>query len=118
MIEHFEQSGLFLTDEEHSFRLNDYYDCSFLIKLSNQLIGTIKYRELEGKVEIMQFQLHPSFQGKGLGAKIIEQVIDSSINECIELSVLKASPALKLYKRLGFAITDEDDREYFMQITV
>jgi len=115
MIEHFEKSGLFLSDEEHEFRLNDAYDCSYLIKYVNESIGTLKYRANDEKVEIMQIQIHPVFQGKGFGRRILEQVIENSKPKLVELTVLKENPALKLYERLGFYITGEDQFEYFMQ---
>jgi ribosomal protein S18 acetylase RimI-like enzyme len=115
MVEHLERSGHFLSDKEHEFRLNDAYECSTLIRYENELIGTLKYREYEDKVEIMQIQIHPLFQGKGLGRKVIEQVIADSNSKFIELTVLKENPALNLYERLGFYITGEDQYEYFMQ---
>lgn len=115
MVEHLERSGLFLSEQEHELRLNDAYECSTLIMYENQLMGTLKYREHEDRVDIMQIQIHPSFQGKGLGRKIIEQVIADSQPKFIALTVLKSNPALNLYQRLGFYITGEDEHEYFMQ---
>jgi ribosomal protein S18 acetylase RimI-like enzyme len=115
MVEHFEKSGLFLSDEEHEFRLNDFYECSYLVLYSNELIGALKYCEHIDRVEIMQIQIQPSFQGKGFGRKIIEQIMADAKNKFVELSVLKENPALNLYKRLGFYITGEDQYEYFMQ---
>lgn len=115
LVEHLEKSGQFLSDKEHDIRLNDAYDCSFLIVSSKELIGTLKYREHENRVEIMQIQIHPVFQGKGFGRRVLDQVIENSKPKFVELTVLKENPALKLYERLGFHITGEDQYEYFMQ---
>lgn len=115
MVEHLEKSGQFLSDAQHEFRLNDAYDCSHLIMYSGELLGTLKYRENDQAVEIMQLQIHPLFQGQGFGRKILEQVIADSKPKYITLTVLKENPALLLYKRLGFEITGEDLYEYFMQ---
>ncbi len=115
MVEHLEKSGQFLSDEEHESRLNDAYECSYLLTHLNDLIGMIKYRKYEDTVEIIQIQIHPLFQGQGFGRKVIEQVLADSKPRHIELSVLKENPALELYKRLGFYITSEDQYEYFMQ---
>lgn len=41
MVEHLEKSGQFLSDEEHELRLNDAYDCSYLIAYASESIGTL-----------------------------------------------------------------------------
>ena len=115
MVAHFEKSGLFLTDAEHAFRLDDDYDCSHLIIINNEKIGTLKCKVCEDKLEIMQIQIDPAFQGKGLGRLVIKQILQESNVKRVELSVLKENPAINLYKRLGFTITGEDEFEYFMQ---
>ncbi len=118
MVEHLEKAGLYLSDEEHTLRLNDNYECSYLILYSGEKVGTLKYRELTDKIEIMQLQIHPKFQGKGLGNKVMERVLGWSKDKHkkIELAVLKANPAKLLYQRLGFSITSEDDYEFYMEI--
>ena len=117
MVEHLEKSGQFLSDAQHEYRLNDAYECSYLVMYANELIGTLKYRVSEATVEIMQIQIHPLFQRQGFGQKILQQIITDSKPKLIELTVLKQNPALQLYKRLGFEITGEDLHEYFMQIS-
>ncbi|BAJ02836.1 GNAT family N-acetyltransferase [Shewanella violacea] len=64
----------------------------------------------------MQIQIHPDFQGQGLGKKVMQQVLTKAKNKAVELTVLKDNPALKLYQRLGFIITGEDEFEYHMQV--
>lgn len=118
MVEHLEKAGLYLSDDEHAFRLNANYECSYLIICSGKKIGTLKYRELTNKIEIMQLQIHPEFQGKGLGNKVIQRVLNWSKekHKKTELAVLKANPAKLLYERLGFSIIGEDDYEYYMEL--
>jgi GNAT superfamily N-acetyltransferase len=72
MVEHLEKAGLYLSAEEHAFRLNDDYECSYLIVCCGEKVGTLKYRELADKIEIMQLQVHPESQGKGLGKQVME----------------------------------------------
>ncbi|MFS1421872.1 MULTISPECIES: GNAT family N-acetyltransferase [unclassified Shewanella] len=115
MVEHLENSGQFLSDDEHEFRLNDAYGCSNLIIHNSELIGTLKYREFEDRIEIMQLQIHPNFQGKGLGRQVVEQVLTEAKFKFVELTVLKDNPAFRLYQRLGFSITGHDQYEYFMR---
>jgi GNAT superfamily N-acetyltransferase len=117
MVEHLEQAGLHLSDEEHAFRLNDDYECSYLIVCCGEKVGTLKYRELADKIEIMQLQVHPESQGKGLGKQVMERVLGWSKrrHKGIELTVLKANPARILYERLGFSISGENEHEFHME---
>ncbi|EKE67904.1 N-acetyltransferase GCN5 [Gallaecimonas xiamenensis 3-C-1] len=115
MVEHLERSGQFLSEEEHLFRLNDDYDLSHLITHDRQVVGTLKFREGDKQIEILQLQIHPDFQGKGLGQQVLEQVISSANPKDVELTVLKVNRALNLYKRLGFVIYGEDQFEFFMR---
>ncbi|MBG9990741.1 MULTISPECIES: GNAT family N-acetyltransferase [unclassified Pseudoalteromonas] len=115
MVEHLENAGLFLTKQQHVLRLDDQYDCSDLIVINEVPIGTLKYQTHAQYVEIMQLQIHPLHQNKGYGRAVIEQVITSAQSKPIKLTVLKNNPALGLYKRLGFTITDENNYEYYMQ---
>ncbi|MBH0087976.1 N-acetyltransferase [Pseudoalteromonas sp. NSLLW218] len=115
MVEHLENAGLFLTDQQHVLRLDDQYDCSHLIVINEVQIGTLKYQTHAQYIEIMQLQIHLLHQNKGYGRAVIEQVITSAQSKPIKLTVLKNNPALGLYKRLGFTITDENNYEYYMQ---
>jgi hypothetical protein len=36
------------------------------------------------------------------------------INQAVRLNVLRINPAVRLYERLGFQITLEDDRKFYM----
>ena len=117
MVEHFEKAGLYLSDEEHAFRLNDLFECSYLIVDSGEQAGTLKYRELSDVIEVIQIQVHPKNQGKGLGKTVMEKVIGWSKqkHKKIALTVLKDNPAKLFYQRLGFKITGEDEYEFHME---
>ncbi|WDE03197.1 GNAT family N-acetyltransferase [Thalassomonas viridans] len=116
MVEHLEQSGQFLTEQEHLDRLNDAYECSHIVFYQNEKIGTLKYREQDEELEIMQIQISPRYQGQGLGKKVLEQVLHQTDAETVKLTVLKDNPARHLYQRLGFTQTDEDEYEFHMQL--
>ena len=116
MVEHLEKAGLYLSDEEHEFRLNDSYECSHIIFYSGEKVGTLKYQESEETIEIMQIQIHTDFQGQGLGKRIIKQMLDGSKSKTVELTVLKANPAMQLYERLGFKVISEDQYEFHMEV--
>jgi hypothetical protein len=45
--------------------------------------------------------------------QLINEATD--LNQSIRLGVVKANPALRLYGNLGFEITHEDDRKFYMK---
>jgi GNAT superfamily N-acetyltransferase len=114
---HLEQSGQFLSDGEHRERLDYKYDCSSLVFHENELIGAVKYQSAENEVELIQIQIAPIHQGKGYGTGIIQQLLSNAKEKSVKLTVLKNSPAVRLYERLGFRIFDEDSFEYHMRNT-
>lgn len=115
MVEHLEKAGLYLSDDEHLLRLNENYDCLHLIINAGKRLGAVKYQMFEEKLIIMQIQVHPSFQGKGIGKLVMQQLISLAKLRDVELSVLKDNPAQLLYQRLGFVAYDEDEYEIFMR---
>ena len=64
-----------------------------------------------------QIQLEPEFQGHGLGTEILRSLQQSAqfAGAQLSLHVLKVSPALRLYERLGFNIVGEEDGMYAMR---
>jgi ribosomal protein S18 acetylase RimI-like enzyme len=115
MLEHLERAGQFLSEKEHSDRVNYKFQYSYLVFYNKQLIGTVKYHCKTNQVEITQIQIDPEYQGKGYGSGIVQQVLNNESPKTVKLSVLKGSPAVKFYRQLGFEIIGEDAYEYHMQ---
>lgn len=90
MENHLLKSGISLSLKEHLSRVNYLFGQSKIILLDGQDIGLLKLDEKENSVEIVQVQIDPKFQGKGIGKKIIKSVLENSKNhKKIFLSVLK-----------------------------
>jgi len=87
-----------------------------IVILNNENIGLLKLDEKEHIVAIVQIQIDPKFQGKGIGQQIIKAVINKSLSagKEISLSVLKENPAKALYARMGFEIIGQDDISFMM----
>ena len=113
MVEHLEKSGLFLSDEEHRKRVDKSFENSFVILHQEHQVGLVKYEENEVMLEILQIQILPEFQNKGIGKQVLQYLFEKE--KIIQLKVLKDNPAKKLYERLGFTIVDEDEHEYHME---
>ncbi len=113
--QHLEESGLYLTEQEHLERVNHRYECSYLVFYQGTLIGMVKYKTTTKELELIQLQIDPLHQSKGYGTKIIQQILNGEKDRTVKLSVLKKNPAVELYKKLGFKIVGQDTYEYDMQ---
>jgi ribosomal protein S18 acetylase RimI-like enzyme len=69
---------------------------------------------------ILQVQLMPEHQGRGIGAALIRelQAQARAAGMPLKLKVLKTNPAQRLYERLGFVIVGDDEHGYEMQSSV
>ena len=76
--------------------------------------GFLWVNEHEAETVLVSIRLLPRFQNKGIGTKIIREILDSSKNP-VRLQVLKVNPALNLYKRLGFKVFAENETHFSMR---
>lgn len=116
MTEHLEKAGLFLSDEDHMKRVLFNFENSYIITSENQALGLLKYVENENEIAILQLQILPEYQGKGIGKQVIEFLTRKGENVAknLSLKVLKPNPAKRLYERNDFKVTGEDDYEFYM----
>jgi ribosomal protein S18 acetylase RimI-like enzyme len=54
---------------------------------------------------------------RGIGTQVMHRLITEAAHasRAVTLGVVKTNPALRLYQRLGFATTHEDERKFFMR---
>ena len=66
---------------------------------------------------VAQLFVDGPFQRKGIGTEVMHRLIGEAarLNQAVCLAVVKINPALRLYERLGFQITHEDDRKFYMK---
>ena len=57
------------------------------------------------------------FQRMGIGTEVMGRLIGeaTAFNLAVRLNVVRINPARRLYERLGFRITHEDDRKFYMK---
>ncbi|MEB3347820.1 GNAT family N-acetyltransferase [Aquimarina gracilis] len=117
MNEHLEKAGIYLSEEEHKGRVDKNYDGSYIISNSFNKLGLLKYIEEDTRIEILQLQILPKFQGNGIGKQVLNKMISKAetMKKDLFLKVLKDNPAKHLYRRCGFKIIGEDNYEFFMQ---
>jgi len=78
-----------------------------------QCVGAAKFIVSDQAISLLQLQIAPKEQGKGLGTMVLDALKAQTAK--INLTVLKANPAYELYQRAGFKTLGEDDYEFHMQ---
>lgn len=119
MNEHYANSGLPTTEESALQRVLYQFEKANIISLQNEPIGLLKINKDSDKTEVLQIQIDPKMQGKGIGKTILKDVIEeaSSSKKSVVLSVLKTNKAQHLYSSLGFTIIDESEHSYTMEFS-
>jgi len=117
MSEHYISSNLPATREVHMQRVLYEFDKASII-MNNEPIGLLKISRKPDTLYIIQLQIDPTAQGKGIGRFILKELIEEAKNsqKTITLSVLKTNKAQYLYSSLGFVIIGENDHSYFMEL--
>jgi GNAT superfamily N-acetyltransferase len=88
-----------------------------VITLDGCDIGWLQSATREDGFFVGQFFVDTPFQRRGIGSQVMIRLIGEAagLNQPVCLSVVKINPALRLYERLGFRITHEDDRKFYMK---
>jgi GNAT superfamily N-acetyltransferase len=88
-----------------------------IITLDGADIGCVQ-RVTEGDALCLgQLFVAPAHQGRGIGTTIVQRLIEQAARDrrAVTLGVVKTNPALRLYQRLGFRTTHEDERKFYMR---
>ncbi|MCW8090915.1 GNAT family N-acetyltransferase [Alteromonas sp. ASW11-130] len=88
------------------------------ILYQGKVIGAIRLAFDEDGCYLRDLQVDEAFQNKGIGAQSLtetKRIALQSGADKLRLRVMKISPAINLYKRDGFNISQEDDRFYYME---
>ena len=80
-------------------------------------IGWLQSMTRDDALFLAQLFVEAPFQRQGIGTEVIERLIGeaSRARQPMTLGVVKTNPALRLYERLGFRITHDDARKFYMQ---
>jgi len=96
--------------------INDVKENAYIIEYDNKDLGFYNGEILEnGDYEIGNICIIPEYQGKGIGTKILKDIINQNMERNIKLQYFKQNPVGKLYQRLGFALVGESKYHYQME---
>src|SRR5262249_35509622 len=111
-------SGVLLSEDEQRERVLARFECAQIVLLSAEPVGLLKVARDGLEWQLLQIQIVPAQQGRGLGGWLVRNVIDEAkgAGASLRLRVLRANPARRLYERLGFRIASEEPHAYQMHL--
>lgn len=88
-----------------------------IVMLEETPIGRITVQRGAQAAILVDISLLPQHRGRGIGGGLIRDLLEQCGQEGVpvRLQVLKANPAGRLYERLGFVKTGEDDIYFQME---
>ena len=89
---------------------------SLIVERAGVAIGRLLLDSDTGSFMVVDISLVPTMRGAGIGGAILGDVLQQAgrDSKTVVLSVLPTNPALRLYQRLGFSISDQSDPYYRM----
>lgn len=108
----------FQFNAQHAYYMNVYKDAEFqIIKSDSTDIGRLYIWNTEHQIRIIDIAILPEYRGKGVGTKILSDLIQESeqSGKKLNIHVEYFNPALRLYERLGFKKADDTGVYLFME---
>lgn len=95
--------------------INTVKEDAYIIKLNDKNIGFYNGEILDdGSYEIGNICIIPEYQGKGLGTRILKDIMESHKQQDLHIQYFKTNPVGKLYEKLGFVPDYEKEFNYVM----
>lgn len=102
---------------------NREHDISLVSEMNGKLIGAVwvriinDYGHIDNETPSLAIGLYKEYRGNGVGTEMMKEVIsilkDRKYKK-VSLSVQKNNYAVKMYRKLGFQVFDENEEEYIM----
>jgi ribosomal protein S18 acetylase RimI-like enzyme len=88
-----------------------------IIQLNAADVGWLQSVVEADTVFLAQIFVDAAFRGRGIGTEVMKRLIAKAAQarRAVTLGVVKTNPAMRLYRRLGFRITHDDDRKFYMK---
>ena len=87
-----------------------------IILVNGAEVGMLQFSTSDKELYFGYLPIFPEFQNRGIGSGVLRHVLEQGrlLNLPVKLQVLKQNPALRLYKRLGFEVTEETSTHHIM----
>jgi RimJ/RimL family protein N-acetyltransferase len=87
----------------------------YILTSGNTKIGFIDYNIGQSNVDIGNLCINKEHQGKSIGSRILEEIINQNLDKTISLQVfIQNERAIKLYNKLGFKISSSSNTHHTM----
>ena len=102
--------------KEHFNKFISFYrNNSYIIEVDGEDIGFYNDEELsDGSYEVGNICIIPEYQGKGIGTKVLCDMLEKHKEKDIKIQYFKQNPVGSLYERLGFVLVGETQFHYQM----
>lgn len=106
-------------DQRARFFASDPTGTHEIVEADGRRIGCLDVRRLDDQVKLNRVFLLPEYQNRGIGSRLISDVLAEADTAGlpVRLRVFKVNPAQRLYRRLGFAVTDDTGTHLVMERT-
>lgn len=103
------------------------HDRAFAAVVQGNVAGAIwarimnDYGHIEDDIPSLAMSLYKKYRGFGIGTSLLKQLLlAEKLAGCskVSLSVQKANYAVKMYKKAGFFVVDENSEEYIMAVNL
>lgn len=118
MREHFERSGQMLSSADQRSRVLQDFSSIRILQSGDLDVGMMKVVRSPEVWRLVQIQLLPQYQRRGLGAFLVGGLLKDArrAGVAVSLHVLKVNPARRLYERLGFQVVSDHGHSYEMRV--
>jgi GNAT superfamily N-acetyltransferase len=112
-----EELNLDMTAQAISFREQWELSQVRIIAAGRSDAGWLQSTLRDDGLFVAQLFVDGPLQRQGIGTEVMNRLIGEAalLNQPVRLAVVKINPALRLYERLGFRTTHEDDRKFYMR---
>jgi ribosomal protein S18 acetylase RimI-like enzyme len=88
-----------------------------IVTLGGTDIGWLQSFVKDDALFLGQLFVDKGSRGQGIGTELVKALIEeaASADLAVTLGVVKTNPALRLYERLGFRITHDDERKFYLR---
>ena len=112
-----EELNLDMAAQGVSFRERWAQQLVRIIAVRSSDVGWLQSTMQDDGLFVAQLFVDGPFQRRGIGTEVMNRLIGEAarLNQPVRLAVVKINPAVRLYERLGFHTTHDDDRKFYMK---
>lgn len=115
---HEKKAGLPPSAQRRLERVRAHFEAGQVIELAGQPVGLVKVVRSAQRWKLLQLQVLPQYQGRGIGTEVVLDVLKQAraVHLPVVLTVLKENPAKRFYERVGFRVVGEREHVYEMSV--